>query len=127
MTEPLFKRPDPMSVEPDELGHRTRYSDSSVYDEKCMLCGGTDAPGDRSLQGVCLKADPPLDLMVLTLTETVTRRVSVRGQDVEAYLAAWKKAEGHFTDKTPPLLPASAVELSVARVATNAKGEARRA
>lgn len=28
---------------PDPLGHVTRYSDSSLYDEVCTLCGATDA------------------------------------------------------------------------------------
>lgn len=33
--------------------HVTRYSDSSLYDEKCVNCGGTDARGDDSLNEVC--------------------------------------------------------------------------
>lgn len=33
--------------------HETRYSDSSLYDEKCIHCGGTDGPGDRSLERPC--------------------------------------------------------------------------
>ena len=28
--------------QPNELGHVTRFSDSSLYDEKCVLCGMTD-------------------------------------------------------------------------------------
>lgn len=43
---------------PNSLGHITRFSDSSIYDERCVLCGGTDAAGDRSLQQRCPKAIP---------------------------------------------------------------------
>lgn len=35
------------------LSHKTRFSDSSIYDEKCVWCGGTDAAGDRSLNSPC--------------------------------------------------------------------------
>ena len=28
--------------EPDSLGHVTRFSDSSLYDEVCVICGLTD-------------------------------------------------------------------------------------
>lgn len=28
--------------EPDNMGHIVRYSDSSLYDEVCVLCGLTD-------------------------------------------------------------------------------------
>lgn len=42
--------------EADSLGHRTRFSDSSMYDEKCVLCGGTDGAGDNSLRYPCPKA-----------------------------------------------------------------------
>jgi len=28
--------------EPDKMGHVTRFSDSSLYDEVCVLCGLTD-------------------------------------------------------------------------------------
>src|ERR1700741_1536182 len=27
---------------PDKMGHITRYSDSSFYDERCVMCGLTD-------------------------------------------------------------------------------------
>lgn len=33
--------------------HKTRYSDSSLYDEVCTQCGGTDGIGDRSLNAPC--------------------------------------------------------------------------
>jgi hypothetical protein len=33
--------------------HKTRYSDSSIYDEVCEFCGGTDASGDMSLGSEC--------------------------------------------------------------------------
>lgn len=41
----------------DKNGHVTRYSDSSLYDEVCVLCGGTDAVGDKRLKELC-KAAP---------------------------------------------------------------------
>jgi hypothetical protein len=28
--------------QPNAMGHITRYSDSSIYDEKCVMCGMTD-------------------------------------------------------------------------------------
>lgn len=33
--------------------HKTRYSDSSIYDEVCIYCGATDAIGDRRLDQPC--------------------------------------------------------------------------
>jgi hypothetical protein len=33
--------------------HNTRYSDSSHYDERCTLCGATDAPGSNGLDLPC--------------------------------------------------------------------------
>ena len=36
-------RTDPATIAPDNLGHRTRYSDSSLYDEVCVLCGANDS------------------------------------------------------------------------------------
>jgi hypothetical protein len=33
--------------------HNTRYSDSSHYDERCILCGATDAPGSNGLYLPC--------------------------------------------------------------------------
>jgi hypothetical protein len=33
--------------------HNTRYSDSSHYDERCILCGTTDAPGSNGLYLPC--------------------------------------------------------------------------
>jgi hypothetical protein len=39
---------------PDKFGHVTRYSDSSLYDEVCVLCGGTDGIEDRTLQRLCV-------------------------------------------------------------------------
>lgn len=37
----------------DHPSHITRFSDSSFYDEKCVLCGGTDGSGDHSLLLPC--------------------------------------------------------------------------
>ena len=39
-------------------GHVTRYSDSSLYDERCIHCGGTDASGDGRLDKRCLGSNP---------------------------------------------------------------------
>lgn len=41
----------------DSLGHRTRFSDSSLYDEVCELCGTTDGHGGR-LNSTCPNARP---------------------------------------------------------------------
>ena len=38
---------------PDKLGHITRISDSSFYDERCKLCGATDCFGDSRLTREC--------------------------------------------------------------------------
>lgn len=42
--------------------HRTRYSDSSLYDEVCVLCGATDSPhhrvnGIQALKAPCSAPD----------------------------------------------------------------------
>lgn len=34
-------------------GHVLRFSDSSLYDEKCVNCGATDAMGDTRLEKRC--------------------------------------------------------------------------
>lgn len=36
-------------------GHVTRYSDSSLYDEKCIICGATDERGHNHLNDPCKK------------------------------------------------------------------------
>lgn len=38
---------------PDKFGHKTRASDSSLYDEVCTLCGATDGPSDLRLTYEC--------------------------------------------------------------------------
>lgn len=38
-------------IKADAKGHRTRYSDSSFYDEVCVTCGATDA--GTALNGTC--------------------------------------------------------------------------
>lgn len=47
----------PTSEITDRLGHVTRFSDASSYDEVCVLCGGTDAGSD--LQRTCPNATHP--------------------------------------------------------------------
>jgi hypothetical protein len=44
---------DPYEIEPDELGHRTRGSDSSCYDIRCITCDATDAPRSKGLEERC--------------------------------------------------------------------------
>lgn len=36
--------------------HKTRMSDSSLYDEVCVWCGATDGNGVAALNGPCPKA-----------------------------------------------------------------------
>lgn len=35
------------------MEHKTRYSDSSMYDIVCTICGGTDGAGDDRLDHPC--------------------------------------------------------------------------
>lgn len=37
----------------DHPSHVTRFSDSSFYDEVCVLCGATDAIGSHALEKPC--------------------------------------------------------------------------
>lgn len=37
----------------DHPSHKTRFSDSSLYDEVCIFCGATDGAGDRRLKSPC--------------------------------------------------------------------------
>lgn len=41
----------------DSLGHYTRFSDSSFYDEVCVFCGTTDGYGGR-LDSACPRTVP---------------------------------------------------------------------
>jgi hypothetical protein len=45
-------------VKPDKHGHRTRFSDSSYFDEVCIMCGATDGFGDKRLDQPCPKPLP---------------------------------------------------------------------
>lgn len=45
----------------DRFGHRTRLSDSSVFDEICTLCGATDGRGDERLNKKCPNAKETAD------------------------------------------------------------------
>lgn len=45
-------------VDPDKHGHRTRFSDSSYFDEVCIMCGATDGFGDNRLNRPCPKPLP---------------------------------------------------------------------
>ena len=46
---------DPLNFKRDKFGHVTRFSDSSIYDEVCLLCGMTDSflSKDNTLNTVC--------------------------------------------------------------------------
>lgn len=44
---------------PESHGHKTRFSDSSLYDEKCVYCGATDGWGDNGLKNPCPQKDNP--------------------------------------------------------------------
>lgn len=37
----------------DDLGHQTRFSDSSLYDYICVNCGATDGRNDNRLNEPC--------------------------------------------------------------------------
>lgn len=39
----------------DHPSHKTRFSDSSLYDEVCVNCGATDGRGDNRLSLPCPK------------------------------------------------------------------------
>lgn len=110
-------RTDPTTIAPNKLGHRTRYSDSSFYDEVCVLCGAND--GDRGLSKVCAKPLVPEDIALVEVrtTETITRLVLIRAVDVEAYRDAFEQAASHMTRNTPPPLPASATVTEATRIA----------
>lgn len=51
-TQSNFGR-DPYQIPPDSLGHRTRFSDSSLYDEVCVTCGATDTSWCDKLRETC--------------------------------------------------------------------------
>jgi hypothetical protein len=44
---------DPYKIKSDDLDHRTRFSDSSIYDLRCVTCGATDTPWDNQLNFRC--------------------------------------------------------------------------
>ncbi len=47
---PELKRPPSRA---ERLGHVTRWSDSSYYDEICTVCGATDARSSDRLEQPC--------------------------------------------------------------------------
>lgn len=47
------RRERALKVDPDKHGHRTRFSDSSYFDEVCIMCGATDGFGDKRLDQPC--------------------------------------------------------------------------
>lgn len=55
-----------------DKAHKTRYSDSSIYDEVCTLCGATDAM--KPITGPCPKAEGNI---IVQRFELVTERFRV--------------------------------------------------
>lgn len=51
---------DPYTIAPDELGHRTRFCDSSHYDVRCVTCNATDTRSSKRLEVKCPAQLPPL-------------------------------------------------------------------
>ena len=49
--------------QPNKHGHVTRFSDSSLYDEKCVLCGMVDgsimSPREQTIYDTNCPANPP--------------------------------------------------------------------
>jgi hypothetical protein len=56
-----------MKTDPFGPGHLTRFSDSSLYDEKCVKCGATDGRHDERLGKPCPM--PVYEHRAVTLTE----------------------------------------------------------
>jgi len=50
--------------DPKERGHVTRFSDSSLYDEKCILCGAVDGMPTLGFPDTLSTTDCPLGLAV---------------------------------------------------------------
>lgn len=94
--------------------HDTRYSDSSLYDEVCKACGGTDAIGDTSLNRPC----PAVHRHGVTLTNTpragetqeqvAARYHRHRSPEADADLVAFAKTGG------PRLRPLAVADLAPA-------------
>ncbi|UTC28862.1 hypothetical protein MARCHEWKA_03500 [Brevundimonas phage vB_BpoS-Marchewka] len=68
----------------ESLGHETRTSDSSLYDEICIHCRGTDAAGDTRLQQVCPNSNIPT--VKLRFQEMRDVLVEVPASEVEAFI-----------------------------------------
>lgn len=53
----------------DHPSHKTRYSDSSIYDEVCIYCEATDGRGDNGLKVPCPRSPYMNELEWLTCTD----------------------------------------------------------
>lgn len=65
------------------MEHKTRYSDSSFYDEVCIVCGGTDAHGDDRLQHPC---EGSAKAGAVAAAKRKVERAREAPQDAEAHL-----------------------------------------
>lgn len=93
-------RTDPTTIAPDKLGHRTRYSDSSFYDEVCVLCGAND--GDGRLSTICSKPMAgDLETVTLRLTQVMVNDVVMTKADAEAFKSRWDLARGECVSQLP--------------------------
>lgn len=75
----------------NEMGHVTNYSDSSLYDEKCVLCGATDRGGFSIYDNRCPVEPVPYE----TIQDKITRlenELEAAGRNVYE-LQLWTKKE----------------------------------
>lgn len=84
----------------DTLGHETRFSDSAFYDEVCIHCGATDAPGANRLAQVCAKSRVPTVRVTLVERRVITLDVPVDEVDTVRTLLWAKTAGGPTTTPT---------------------------
>jgi hypothetical protein len=61
-----------------DLGHKTRSSDSSLYDEVCVYCGATDSRGSDALDRPC-PAAPKKGENAATVTDEGAKAVAASG------------------------------------------------
>lgn len=95
--------------------HKTRFSDSSLYDEVCVYCGATDGAGDNRLREGCPQAPAPepsadyerqafLTALAGNEDDTTTRLVFAdwlddRGEHDEAdRMRKWPEAKAWLTE-----------------------------
>ena len=62
----------------NKLGHKERFSDSSLYDYVCDKCGATDAAGDDRLEKPCPKSND----LIEKVSEAVIEAIEIKGMGV---------------------------------------------